>query len=93
LAGQIDLYNPPSLRNLADPTGISSRPNVIFTLFATVALYLRATQLLPWARRQVDTIEAPTIDEKSIISALFQMGLIRLVEPRRKEAHLRGIAN
>jgi hypothetical protein len=85
LAGQIDLYNPPSFRNLADPTGISSRPHVIFTLFATVALYLRATQLLPWARRQVETIEAPTFDEKSIISALFQMGLFDSLNPEERK--------
>jgi hypothetical protein len=88
LEGEIGIYNPPNMRAIQsalDPTSLSTRANVVFTFFKTVELYVRATQMFRYARRQVDTIAPPIFDQESVDGALLKMGLLdALSEDERK---------
>ena len=88
LEGEVDRYNPPSARGIEsalDPTNPSARSNVVFTFFKTVELYVRATQMLPYARRQVQTIAPPVFDQKSVDGALRMMVLFDVLSDEERK--------
>jgi hypothetical protein len=89
LAAEVNLYNPPSMRAikaLSDPaSGASIHWNVVFTVSKTVELYLRSTQLFKYARREVRAIAPPLFDEKSVNTALLQIGLFDALDQAEKK--------
>ena len=73
------------IESALDPTNPSARSNVVFTFFKTVELYVRATQMLPYARRQVQTIAPPVFDQKSVDGALRMMVLFDVLSDEERK--------
>ena len=88
LAGEIDSYNPPSMKALEalDPGGrVSWRWNIVFLVPKTVELHVRASQLFGYARRETETIAPPVFDDQSVSAALLQSGLFDLLDEDEKK--------